>query len=69
MRRDLIPPAACSISAGKEWLVDPVAPTEICAGRALASASRPFQSFHGVFGLAVRTDAVELIMQIGSKSG
>jgi hypothetical protein len=52
-------PLAFSISAGKKWLVEAsVAPTVICPGRALASASRSFALFHGVFGLAVRTDAV-----------
>ena len=62
-------PVAFSISAGKKWLVEAsVAPTVIWPGRALASAARSFQLFHGVFGLAVSTDAVELIRQIGSKS-
>src|SRR5688572_10014858 len=62
-------PAAFSISAGKKWLVEPrVAPAEICPGRALGSARSAFQSLHGVFGLAVRTEAVDEIRQIGSKS-
>ena len=62
-------PAAFSTSAGKKWLVEAsVAPTVICPGRALASASRPFQSVQDVFGLAVSTDGVVAIRQIGSKS-
>src|SRR5688500_20039322 len=62
-------PVAFSISAGKKWLVEAsVAPTVIWPGRAFASAARSFQLFHGVFGLAVSTDAVEEIRQIGSKS-
>jgi hypothetical protein len=37
-------------------------------GRFLASASSSCALFQGVFGLAVSTDAVEAIRQIGSKS-
>ena len=62
-------PAACSISAGKKWLVEAsVAPTVICPGLFLASVISSFASFHGVFGEAVSTEGVEAIMQIGSKS-
>ena len=62
-------PAAFSIMAGKIWLVEPsVAPTVIWPGRALASATNSFQSFHGVFGLEVSTDGVAASRQIGSKS-
>ena len=62
-------PVACSISAGKKWLVEAsVAPTVICPGRFFASARNSCQLFHGVFGLAVSTDGVDEIRQIGSKS-
>jgi len=62
-------PAAFSISAGKKWLVEAsVAPTEICPGRAFASASSSAQVFHGDFALAVSTDAVEVSRHTGSKS-
>ena len=62
-------PAAFSISAGKKWLVEPsVAPTVICPGRFLASSRSSWQLFHGVLGLAVSTDGVDEIRQIGSKS-
>ena len=62
-------PAACSISAGKKWLVEAsVAPTVIWPGRFFASSRNSCQFFHGVFGLAVSTEAVEAIRQIGSKS-
>ena len=62
-------PAAFSISAGKKWLVEAsVAPTVISPGRVLASVRRSGQFFHGVFGLAVSTEGVDEIRQIGSKS-
>jgi hypothetical protein len=51
------------------WLVEPsVAPTLISPGRFLASATNSCQLFHGVFGLAVRTDGVAASRQMGSKS-
>src|SRR5213075_133387 len=62
-------PVAFSISAGKKWLVEAsVAPTVIWPGCAFASFSSSSRFFHGVFGLAVSTEGVEEMRQIGSKS-
>src|SRR5687768_1964536 len=62
-------PAAFSTSAGKKWLVEPrVAPTLICPGRALASASSSCHDDHFVLGLAVTTEGVFETEQTGSKS-
>src|SRR3954468_15272457 len=61
--------AACSMSAGKKWLGGGSGgPPAIWPGGGLASARNSCQFFHGVFGLAVSTEAVDEIRQIGSKS-
>ena len=51
------------------WLVEAsVAPTVIWPGRRFASSASSAQLFHGVLALAVSTEGVAAIMQIGSKS-